>query len=282
MVITKCYLCKSDKFKKVAKKTRDLKKIFPIKCENCNLVTLNTFSHIKKNHYENSGMHNAKSRSIKEWMKQGKVDDLRRANSLKKFIKNKTVLDFGCGSGGFLFHAKKIAKQVTGVELETRVQNYWKNSINIFSDIDSTKQKFDLITMFHVVEHVGDPIKIITNIEKFLKKKGVLIIEVPNHDDALISMYDSKEFIESYYWSQHLYVFNNKTLKNVIKKSGFKSIQINQVQRYTLSNHLHWLAKGLPNGHNKWAFLNDQKMDQIYSERLLDLKKCDTIMAICK
>ena len=277
-----CYLCKSNNFKKLTLHARDLKSIFPIECIKCKLVTLSSFSHIKKNHYEKSGIHGKNKLPIQKWIKNANIDDSRRVKNLNKYIKGKSILDFGCGAGGFLKIAKKIAKDISGIEPEERIQQFWKGKINIKGNLTDFNKKFDLITCFHVVEHLDDPISIIHNLKKYLKKNGVLIIEVPNHDDALISTYKAKEFIESYYWSQHLYVFNDRTLKKIIAKAGFKNICIEQVQRYTLSNHLHWLSEGLPNGHNKWSFLNDCKMDEVYAKKLSVLKKCDTIMAICK
>ncbi len=279
---SECYLCKSKDFKKLLNSTRDLKGVYPIICNKCNLVTLNSFTHIKENHYENSGIHGKNKLSISDWIKLAKKDDERRYNYLNKFIKGKKVLDFGCGAGGFLAMSKKIAKYVAGVEPEIRVQKYWDSKINIQPEIEKFNQKFDLITCFHVIEHVMEPINTIKILKKFLNKNGTLIIEVPNHEDALLSLYNSKSFINSYYWSQHLYVFNEKTLKQLIKKTGFKNINIKQIQRYPLSNHLYWLSKGLPAGQVHWSFLNDTVIEQKYSQQLASQSKCDTILALCK
>ena len=83
-------------------------------------------------------------------------DDYRRAIQLKKYLKNKDILDFGCGWGGFLKNIKNY-NSLNGVELREECINYIQKNvknINISNNINSFKQKFDLITMFHVLEHI--------------------------------------------------------------------------------------------------------------------------------
>ena len=53
-------------------------------------------------------------------------------------------------------------------------------------------------------------------------------------------------------------------------------------KRYPLSNHLYWLSKGVPNGHNKWKFLNNNILNKCYTAELSKLGKCDTIIGYFK
>jgi hypothetical protein len=94
----------------------------------------------------------------------------------------------------------------------------------------------------------------------------------------LLTLYDSNEFANFTYWSQHLFLFNQFTFTELVKKSGLKLNWVKQIQRYGLSNHLYWLSKGLPGGHIKWTFLNSDLIDEIYSQQLASVGKCDTIM----
>ena len=113
----KCYLCKSENNYILSERVRDSNEISVLKCNNCELVFLNTFKHLNNELYENSKMHETTKFSIKNWLKESKNDDERRVKQFKKFIKDKVILDYGCGAGGFILNAKKIAKKTFGLEL---------------------------------------------------------------------------------------------------------------------------------------------------------------------
>ena len=76
-----------------------------------------------------------------------------------------------------------------------------------------------------------------------------------------------------------MYLFNNKTLADMVKISGLKLNWIKQIQRYSLSNHLFWLSKGKPGGHKVWPFFEDKELNEKYSQSLSSMGKCDTILA---
>lgn len=278
----KCYLCKSEELIELPGKVRDSESLKILECKNCSLVFLSNFAHIESAHYEKSGMHGSTPAPIEDWLKESEGDDERRFQFLKQKILNKRILDFGCGAGGFLYKSQTFAKECSGIELEQRALErlkengiHAKNSISAFID---SKSKFDLITAFHVVEHLPDPCSIITELSKLLNDTGELIIEVPNSKDALLELYKSKPFSEFTYWSNHLFLFNNETMKSLIKKSGLQLNWLKQVQRYPISNHLHWLSNGSPGGHVKWSFLDDQELNAAYESKLSSLGLCDTII----
>ena len=147
------------------------------------------------------------------------------------------------------------------------------------------KKKIDLITAFHVIEHLQDPRKILENLKKFLSLEGFIVVEVPSASDALLLLYECEAFQNFTYWSQHLYLFNAKTLETLVQQSGLKVISIQQYQRYPLSNHLYWLSKGKPGGHKFWSFLDSPLLQQAYADTLARIGRCDTLIAhleLCK
>jgi len=278
----KCYLCGSKEFFYRKGSVRDNKKIRVIECKKCSLVSLDSKNHISDRHYQEGGMHD-KNENLYNWLKEGESDDLRRFDFLKKKIKNKNILDFGCGAGGFLIKAKTIANSVEGLELEESLQKHFnENDLTVWPRLEELLErkikKYDLITSFHVFEHLADPILILKNLSKLLIKEGEIIIEVPNSDDALLTLYENEEFSNFTYWSQHLYLFNNKTIEDLVKKAGLKLNWIKQIQRYSLSNHLYWLSKGKPGGHKIWTFFEDEDLNDNYSQKLASMGKCDTIL----
>ncbi len=275
----KCYLCHQKNIEEYFPYTRDNKNIKVLKCKNCNLVFLSTFKHIQNEFYENSGMHKG-TIELQNWIKNTSEDDLRRFNQFKDNIKDKKILDFGCGNGGFLLKAKKIAQSVSGLELDQGLNNYFKEqNLKVYSSLEQIKDKFDVITMFHVLEHIAKPIELLTSLKKLLNKNGKIIVEVPNANDALISIYENRAFQDFTYWSCHLFLFNEDHLRDIIIKADFKINYINQYQRYPITNHLYWLAKGLPGGHEKWNHLLSEDLNKEYIKMLKGQKACDSILA---
>ena len=277
-----CYLCKSDKYSKRPGTVRDNINVNILECSDCGLVYLSSLDHIQDGHYEESGMHDKETPDINNWLKETEFDDKRRYNFIKEKISNKNLLDFGCGVGGFLDMAKKSAIKVSGVELEIALQaSYQERKLNVFSNLKEAQEKnekYDIITAFHVVEHLQNPKKILEDLSKLLKKNGEIIIEVPNSNDALLTLYENESFQNFTYWSQHLFLFNKKTMTELVSQVNLKLNWIKHVQRYPLSNHLYWLAKGKPGGHSVWDFINNNKLDKEYENQLSNIGRTDSII----
>lgn len=280
-ILTSCYLCNSTNLKTRKGKVRDNQNIKILECRECGLVCLSDNSHVSKDFYANSGMHGEELIAMEAWLKETERDDLRRFNMLRAALPNKNLLDFGCGAGGFLSMASSLVDQATGIELEKRVINHWLGKLNIIQNIDDAWAEggYDLITAFHVIEHLSDPLEILKTLAKKLSPSGRIVIEVPNSEDALLTLYDCDEFQHFSYWSQHLFLFNANTLEILARKAGFRIIAKHHVQRYPLSNHLHWLSKGKPGGHKYWAFLDSPEIVNAYASSLGSLGKTDTLIA---
>jgi len=133
--------------------------------------------------------------------------------------------------------------------------------------------------MFHVLEHISDPRSMLIELRKFLADEGQIIIEVPNAGDALLTLYQCEQFSHFTYWSCHLFLFTAKTLEMLFSQINLKVNYIKHVQRYPLSNHLYWIAKGRPGGHQKWHFLNSAELHASYEKQLAAIAKSDTIVA---
>jgi 2-polyprenyl-3-methyl-5-hydroxy-6-metoxy-1,4-benzoquinol methylase len=278
----RCYLCGSYQHITRPGSVRDNSNIEIFECSDCSLVFLSTLDHLSEDHYEQSGMHDDGLFDIDEWLKETKTDDFRRFNFVKEKLTNKNLLDFGCGVGGFLGLAKSVANKVVGVELERRLKKSFKErALNVFPDLTTAQNendRYNLITAFHVVEHLPNPINILKELALLLEDNGELIIEVPSSEDALLTLYNCKPFQKFTYWSQHLFLFNTKTLTELAKQAGLKVNWLKHIQRYTLSNHLYWLATGKPGGHKEWYFMENDLLNDQYEGQLAALGKTDTII----
>lgn len=258
-----CYLCKGKNFRNRPGKVRDNSHIEIKECISCGLVFLFPVQVDDKVSVEPCG----------------ESDDERRFRFLKCLIENKEVLDFGCGNGGFLLKARGIAKRVQGVEVEDRLQSHYSNiGLNVVAHINETAEYFDVITLFHVLEHFTDPRAILITLSKKLREGGSLIVEVPNANDALLQLYGSEPFSNFTYWSCHVFLFSVRTLPLLAEQAGLKINYIKQIQRYPISNHLYWLAKGSPGGHKEWHFLDSPELNAAYEKQLASIGVCDTVL----
>ena len=274
-----CYLCDHRGFRIRNGTVRDDASLKVRECSNCGLVTLSSLQHISAGHYENSGMHGDHLPSIESWLRTTDQDDQRRFEMLKPALVNRRLPDFGCGAAGFLRKAQSLAAEVTGIEPENRVHEFWKDRIALRADLEQASGEYDLITAFHVVEHLQDPRGKLKELAARLGNKGRLVIEVPSSEDALLTLYNSDAFQRFTYWSQHLFLFNAETLRRLAVQAGLRVVSILQFQRYPLSNHLHWLSQGAPGGHKRWSFLDTPALTEAYAASLAAVDKCDTLIA---
>jgi len=98
------------------------------------------------------------------------------------------ILEIGCSVGYFLKAAVNKVQIAYGTEWDSRARAYINDVIND-TRIKTSKnpqefsKKFDKIFMFHVLEHIVDPIQFLIDLKPLLKEKGKIYIEVPNVDD---------------------------------------------------------------------------------------------------
>ena len=213
-------------------------------------------------------------------------DTQRRLKQFRKFIENKTILDFGCGSGVFLLKSQKILKKGIGIDLNLKKIKYLnRKNITFFKNIDEIKDlnfKFDSIFLFHVFEHLINPDLILKQFKSKLKKTGNLIIEVPHANDLLLKKLKNKSFINFTLWSEHLILHTKNSLKCFLEKAGFKNNKIFFYQRYNLNNHLGWLICHKPGGHIYYNKLSNEKEIDQYNTILTKKEYSDTIYSVSK
>lgn len=277
-----CYLCGSESHHKRNGRVRDNPELDILECEQCGLVFLAGSSCINESFYKESGMHGEAPVDVTRWLKETAQDDQRRFQFLEPRLVGSSVLDFGCGAGGFLMKAQDLAEKTTGVELESRLSHHYiENRLMVYGRLEDlpAEESYDLITAFHVVEHLPDPRRVLRQLARHLLPDGEMIIEVPSSEDALLTLYKNRPFSEFTYWSCHLFLFSPTTLVQLANQSGLDVRFVKQVQRYPLSNHLYWLATGKPGGHTKWSFLDAQELNEAYEAALAKIGVCDTLVA---
>lgn len=211
-------------------------------------------------------------------------DNIRRADDFGLFIRNKRWVDFGCGLGGMLDELGAQAKWAAGLEPnEQRAKIVKSKGYNVISSIEEVPDRsLDTITMFHVLEHISEPISVLVSLKRKLKPGGILLVEVPHARDVLFTLYDSDAFKEFTFWSEHLVLHTRQSLKLLLNSSGFNETEISSYQRYPLSNHLHWLSQCRPAGHEIWSFMDRPSLHHEYSASLAGIDRTDTLVSISR
>lgn len=112
---------------------------------------------------------------------------------VKDIVKNKKILDAGCGTGyGTIFLANSGAREVLAFDVNEQAIQYAKQHFqhenlqyNVMSleDIQLPDKSFDIITSFEVIEHVKNPQRAIAELKRVLKDDGVLIMSTPNQKE---------------------------------------------------------------------------------------------------
>jgi 2-polyprenyl-3-methyl-5-hydroxy-6-metoxy-1,4-benzoquinol methylase len=147
-----------------------------------------------------------------------------------------SILDIGCGTGDFLAAAKNKGWSVVGIEPNenaknlatkkvntphTKVSSFYKNIEALLKD--KGDEKFDVITMWHVLEHVYNLEEYIRNLEKLLKPNGSLLIAVPNYNSFDAKYYG--KFWAAYDVPRHLWHFSQKSIAKLFGENNMEVIQ---------------------------------------------------------
>lgn len=210
-------------------------------------------------------------------------DARRRLAFCEQFVAGRSVMDFGCGAGEFLGMARPIARAVAGVELqEDYIRQINDRGIPCYHDVSEVEdQSFDTVTLFHTMEHLQRPIEALRNLRQKMKQGGTLIVEVPHARDLLIAQLRCEPFHRFTLWSQHLILHTRESLARIVEEAGFGTVTVQGAQRYPLSNHLVWLAFGIPGGHKGMlSAVDSPAMSAAYEAALQKIDATDTLIAV--
>ena len=153
----------------------------------------------------------------------------RKVSLIRSYAKGNNVLDIGSGTGHFLNACQLNGLNVQGLEPDVDARSFAKSnfgleleSLETLNSIESGSK--DIITMWHVLEHVYHLKRDITEIVRVLNDKGTLFVAVPN-----MNSYDAKAYKE--YWAaydvpRHLYHFQENTIKNLFSQFDMECVNI--------------------------------------------------------
>ena len=143
--------------------------------------------------------------------------------------KAKSLLDIGCGVGDFLLYAKENGCDITGIEPSEDARKIAEKKLDCkilppeeLQNIPDNS--FDIVTMWHVLEHVADLKTEIHHLQRILKKDGRLILALPNYKSYDAEYYKDKW--AAYDVPRHLSHFSQTSIKNIFKETKLQLIDI--------------------------------------------------------
>lgn len=157
---------------------------------------------------------------VKNYSLKKKVSLLNTFNSSER-----KLLDIGAGTGDFLATAEKHNWKITGVEPNASARNKAKEKgVVLFSDLkEVSNNKFDVVTLWHVLEHLPDLDNQIETIDSLLAENGTLVIAVPN-----FKSYDAKHY--GNFWAafdvpRHLWHFSRNSIERIFTKHKMQLVK---------------------------------------------------------
>lgn len=203
-----------------------------IRCDSCGFLMTNprpTYNSIGKYYHSEAYISHTDSRTnlqdvlyqlVKRYMLKRKLQVLKKHTPKQK----SKLLDYGCGTGSFVETASKSGFNTVGYEpsedafliAKQKGLNVLNNEQKLFSYATG---EYDIITLWHVLEHVHDFRRILDKFYTLLNDKGILVIAVPMANSADALYY--RELWAAYDLPRHLYHFTKDTLMHACALSGF-------------------------------------------------------------
>ena len=224
---SQCNLCGSTEYDVLYKIGRGNKPLNTVICKKCGLVWCHPFPIDPYSYYQKHYRIQYKGTVIpkKKHIFRAASAALDRFNLLKHLLKPRwRVLEIGSGGGEFLYLLKKLGYDAFGIEPNEGYAEYAKSEyqLNIktgfLQNTQFEENSFEMVTLWHVLEHMDNPADILKKIHSFLATDGLLIIEVPNIEAICSSPKNT-------FHAAHLYNFNQSTLRRMVERAGFVVIE---------------------------------------------------------
>lgn len=156
-----------------------------------------------------------------------------KRKAVSKIHRRGFLLDVGCGTGEFLHEMKQARWEVKGIERDPSAAEFAREHLQLdvisggVEALEQIREKFDVITLWHVLEHLYHPKEALQRLKSLLGEQGVLIIAAPN-----IGGVDAK--IYGRHWvaldaPRHVQHFTSRTLQDMAARSGLRVLRSQQL-----------------------------------------------------
>lgn len=222
-----CNLCESRTVSVLSRRSRSGQPMRTVGCEACGLVWTDPRPHDVRRFYESDyrleykGTFEPKPKHV---LRAGRVALSRLARIEGLLSGRRHVLDVGSGGGEFAYLLANRGLNVTGVEPNAGYAGYSRREYGLrvhtgfIDEAPIGRDAFDLITIWHVLEHTEDPAATLARLAAALRPDGRLVVEVPNVEATCQA--PASRFHEA-----HLYSFNPATLRRMAERVGLVQIE---------------------------------------------------------
>jgi SAM-dependent methyltransferase len=224
-----CNLCGSIDIEEVGSRDRDGRPLRTTICRQCGLVWSNPRPGEEevRRYYSREYRLDYKGRdtpSLRHTARSAR-GALNRYRSLAPFLTTgDRVLDVGAGGGEVVYVLRRKGFDARGLEPDEQYARYAREQLSVpvdtgfVQDVAFPEGSFHVITMYHALEHVEDPSRILVTIRTWLTENGLLLVEVPNVEASCIAPKNRFHFA-------HFYNFNRDTLEALGRKAGFATVE---------------------------------------------------------
>lgn len=237
-----CNLCNSNEYK-LFKKIDGYRLV---KCKQCGLVFLNHCPTQWEINEEYSAEYHIERLLVQEPKTEKEIEQEINKNIgrveeiVKRFGAKGKLLDIGCGTGFFIACLKRYGWDVTGIDISDWASGFARKKLrlNVFTgtvEHSLFDKRFDVVTMYHILEHLPDPLGTLKKISEIIADDGFLVIKGPNLASFDRIWHGSNW--RGYSDKSHLYYFTPKTYQMMLEKAGF-SVQKIMFQYWDPIAHL--------------------------------------------
>jgi SAM-dependent methyltransferase len=223
-----CNICGDSRVEEIGTRDRDGRPLRSTICTTCGLVWSNPRPSEEdvRRYYSQEYRLDYKGRatpSLRHVARSAR-GALNRFRSLKPYLrKGSRILDVGAGGGEVVYVLRRFGFDAEGVEPDRGYAQHARDFLEVpvhagfLQDVSFSAGSFDVVTMYHSLEHVEDPVAILSRIGSWTTGGGVLLVEVPNVEARCMSPGRRFHFA-------HFYSFSGPTLEAVGRRAGFEPL----------------------------------------------------------
>ena len=167
-----------------------------------------------------------------------KRDQVRFVSSLVAEPKNYRLLDIGCGSGAFVKLSREVGFDASGVDssqgaVTAGIEAGVKQLVCATEqDLRAAGEQYDIVTLFHTLEHVLEPFQYLKRVRELLKKPGSLIVQVPNRESYQARVYGTRWY--GLDCPRHVCNYTRHSLLYLLGRCGFR---IQKIRHFSLRDN---------------------------------------------